>query len=145
MSMFALTLLPTGAVRVVVFFFSSRRRHTRSDRDWSSDVCSSDLEAGSPRMDRMSSDSPPPPGGSLPPPPPPPPGEGGEQPLPERGLGDILSSAFDIYGKNASRLLMIVAVIVVPLSVVNFLLVKVALAAKKHSEVLFGRKVTVVE
>src|SRR2546421_26526 len=24
------------------FFFSSRRRHTRSDRDWSSDVCSSD-------------------------------------------------------------------------------------------------------
>src|SRR5206468_2544704 len=28
---------------VVFFFFSSRRRHTRSDRDWSSDVCSSDL------------------------------------------------------------------------------------------------------
>src|SRR5207249_9740161 len=27
------------------FFFSSRRRHTRSKRDWSSDVCSSDLEA----------------------------------------------------------------------------------------------------
>src|SRR5207249_9492784 len=25
------------------FFFSSRRRHTRSIRDWSSDVCSSDL------------------------------------------------------------------------------------------------------
>src|SRR5206468_5417109 len=25
-------------------FFSSRRRHTRSDRDWSSDVCSSDLD-----------------------------------------------------------------------------------------------------
>src|SRR2546428_10515672 len=25
------------------YFFSSRRRHTRSDRDWSSDVCSSDL------------------------------------------------------------------------------------------------------
>src|SRR6266536_5309945 len=27
------------------FFFSSRRRHTRSTRDWSSDVCSSDLAA----------------------------------------------------------------------------------------------------
>src|SRR5260221_2245661 len=27
-----------------VFFFSSRRRHTRSLCDWSSDVCSSDLE-----------------------------------------------------------------------------------------------------
>src|SRR5438105_12482672 len=25
------------------FFFSSRRRHTRSTRDWGSDVCSSDL------------------------------------------------------------------------------------------------------
>src|SRR2546429_204649 len=29
-----------------IFFFSSRRRHTRCSRDWSSDVCSSDL-AGS--------------------------------------------------------------------------------------------------
>src|SRR5699024_11971081 len=27
----------------LIFFFSSRRRHTRSKRDWSSDVCSSDL------------------------------------------------------------------------------------------------------
>src|SRR5256884_2732351 len=26
-----------------MFFFSSRRRHTRCSRDWSSDVCSSDL------------------------------------------------------------------------------------------------------
>src|SRR5699024_11580854 len=42
----------TYAVRVDVvlvlstcrFFFSSRRRHTRSKRDWSSDVCSSDLD-----------------------------------------------------------------------------------------------------
>src|SRR5690606_40007957 len=28
-------------------FFSSRRRHTRFSRDWSSDVCSSDLYSGS--------------------------------------------------------------------------------------------------
>src|SRR3712207_7417809 len=28
---------------VLFFFFSSRRRHTRYWRDWSSDVCSSDL------------------------------------------------------------------------------------------------------
>src|SRR5699024_11605428 len=28
---------------VLSFFFSSRRRHTRSKRDWSSDVCSSNL------------------------------------------------------------------------------------------------------
>src|SRR3989442_4493903 len=33
-----------SAYRVVLFFFfSSRRRHTRCGRDWSSDVCSSDL------------------------------------------------------------------------------------------------------
>src|SRR5690606_40772434 len=32
------------------FFFSSRRRHTRFSRDWSSDVCSSDLCL---KMDRM--------------------------------------------------------------------------------------------
>src|SRR5690606_39402357 len=30
----------------VFFFFSSRRRHTRFSRDWSSDVCSSDLLSG---------------------------------------------------------------------------------------------------
>src|SRR5256886_4717842 len=29
--------------QLVFFFFSSRRRHTRFDCDWSSDVCSSDL------------------------------------------------------------------------------------------------------
>src|SRR5215510_772899 len=28
---------------ILYFFFSSRRRHTRWPRDWSSDVCSSDL------------------------------------------------------------------------------------------------------
>src|SRR5256886_7882286 len=32
-------------MRPMLFFFSSRRRHTRFDCDWSSDVCSSDLEA----------------------------------------------------------------------------------------------------
>src|SRR2546430_10628116 len=30
----------------LLFFFSSRRRHTRFDCDWSSDVCSSDLRGG---------------------------------------------------------------------------------------------------
>src|SRR2546430_13260070 len=33
-----------GAIVGSGFFFSSRRRHTRFDCDWSSDVCSSDLE-----------------------------------------------------------------------------------------------------
>src|SRR2546422_8503348 len=31
-------------MKVCYFFFSSRRRHTRCSRDWSSDVCSSDLK-----------------------------------------------------------------------------------------------------
>src|SRR5256886_12650763 len=35
------------------FFFSSRRRHTRFDCDWSSDVCSSDLEASAVNSMRM--------------------------------------------------------------------------------------------
>src|SRR2546422_8450314 len=36
------------------FFFSSRRRHTRCSRDWSSDVCSSDLKAKrAPRVRRL--------------------------------------------------------------------------------------------
>src|SRR5699024_6457527 len=34
------------------FFFSSRRRHTRSKRDWSSDVCSSDLPAKAKKNDK---------------------------------------------------------------------------------------------
>src|SRR2546430_6037320 len=38
MSGFDVTLL------LYIFFFSSRRRHTRFDCDWSSDVCSSDLD-----------------------------------------------------------------------------------------------------
>src|SRR3712207_8128523 len=36
----------------MLFFFSSRRRHTRYWRDWSSDVCSSDLELGADDRDR---------------------------------------------------------------------------------------------
>src|SRR6266496_4219940 len=36
-----------------LFFFSSRRRHTRSLRDWSSDVCSSDLSRLAPARQRV--------------------------------------------------------------------------------------------
>src|SRR5438105_15325010 len=38
------------------FFFSSRRRHTRSTRDWSSDVCSSDLCEPAPHAPELESD-----------------------------------------------------------------------------------------
>src|SRR5256885_11069783 len=33
-----------AVVQLLLFFFSSRRRHTRLQGDWSSDVCSSDLQ-----------------------------------------------------------------------------------------------------
>src|SRR5256886_4604996 len=36
--------LPYCCTHFFFFFFSSRRRHTRFDCDWSSDMCSSDLE-----------------------------------------------------------------------------------------------------
>src|SRR5699024_11505999 len=41
----SLMTLSVVIVSYAFFFFSSRRRHTRSKRDWSSDVCSSDLAA----------------------------------------------------------------------------------------------------
>src|SRR5207249_9250608 len=43
----AQTVLPSA------FFFSSRRRHTSSKRDWSSDVCSSDLAKSRPGWERL--------------------------------------------------------------------------------------------
>src|SRR5216684_6365580 len=39
-----------SSVKALFFFFSSRRRHTRCSRDWSSDVCSSDLGNDQGRM-----------------------------------------------------------------------------------------------
>src|SRR5699024_11905318 len=44
---FGTPFLVTDDDVISFFFFSSRRRHTRSKRDWSSDVCSSDLIATS--------------------------------------------------------------------------------------------------
>src|SRR5699024_11237891 len=42
-----LLVLYVYVVSYFLSFFSSRRRHTRSKRDWSSDVCSSDLKYSS--------------------------------------------------------------------------------------------------
>src|SRR5690606_14937147 len=41
---------PIFVLDPLCFFFSSRRRHTRFSRDWSSDVCSSDLTALPPEI-----------------------------------------------------------------------------------------------
>src|SRR5205807_4770780 len=43
------SMLVDGSVKSYLFFFSSRRRHTRLQGDWSSDVCSSDLRSASSR------------------------------------------------------------------------------------------------
>jgi hypothetical protein len=65
-------------------------------------------------------------GGFGAPPPPPPPGAGGGGRIPQRGLGDILSVAFDVYKANAAKLIQIVAIVVVPLTFVLALLTQVA-------------------
>src|SRR5436305_3638950 len=51
-SMMANTLAYVMSTRCCggIFFFSSRRRHTRCGRDWSSDVCSSDLTCSPSRV-----------------------------------------------------------------------------------------------
>ena len=80
-------------------------------------------------------------GGFSPPPPPPPPppggyGGGGGDVLQPRGLGDILTAAFEIYKNNAAQLIVIVAVVVVPLQFVSHLITGLALAAKKDKVVI---------
>src|SRR6266511_6053734 len=48
--------LTTVVIVKYFFFFSSRRRHTRFSRDWSSDVCSSDLQRRHRLVVRLRSD-----------------------------------------------------------------------------------------
>lgn len=64
------------------------------------------------------------PGGPTPPPPPPPPPSamGGPQgSIPPKRLGEILSAAFNLYKANASKLILIVAIVVVPLTFISSL------------------------
>ena len=69
------------------------------------------------------------PSGPIPPPPPPPegtpPGPGSLRP---RTLGEILSAAFEIYKNNAQGLIVIVAIIVVPLSLISALVLHYAVS-----------------
>ena len=88
------------------------------------------------------------PGGPTPPPPPPPPPPmmGGPQGgIPPKTLGEILSAAFNIYKANASKLLLIVAVVVVPLSFIGALFSGVVFAGTKHTVLLFDRPVQVID
>jgi hypothetical protein len=52
--------------------------------------------------------------------------------MPPRSLGEILSAAFHIYRNNAAKLLVIVAVVVVPLSFISALAIRVLGKPRKH-------------
>ena len=69
--------------------------------------------------------------GGFAPPPPPPPSAGGGGQIPPRGLGDILSTAFNVYKANAAKLILIVAIVVVPLSFISHLLTGVVFKPEK--------------
>ena len=56
---------------------------------------------------------------------------GGGDAIPQRGLDDILSAAFAIYRANAGKLIVIVAVVVIPLSFISHFLTGVVFAATK--------------
>jgi len=85
------------------------------------------------------------PGGpSFPPPPPPPgtpPGPGSIRP---RGLGEILSAAFDVYKSNAANLVLIVAVVVVPLSFISALSIHLVGTPDEHTVQVLGQPHTIV-
>lgn len=65
-------------------------------------------------------------GFTPPPPPPPSAGAGGE--IPPRGLGDILTTAWELYRTNAAKMIGIVAIVVVPFTLLTSLLVNVVFA-----------------
>lgn len=81
-----------------------------------------------------------------PPPPPPPGGQGGAggPGLPQRGVGEILSTAFEIYKSNASNLLMIVAIVVVPLTFISAFIGGVVFAPETETVLVFGEPVDTV-
>jgi hypothetical protein len=83
--------------------------------------------------------------GAPPPPPPVPPPGGGGDALPPRDLGGIISTAVQIYTKNAQKLIMIVAIVVVPLNFISNFLSGVVFAPKKSTVTILGQSVTTVE
>jgi hypothetical protein len=89
------------------------------------------------------------PGGPTPPPPPPPPppsAMGGPQgSIPPKTLGEILSAAFNLYKANAASLILIVAIVVVPLTFISSLFSGVVFEGSKHTTIVFGQPVEVVD
>ena len=86
------------------------------------------------------------PSGPVPPTLPPPPGTPqGPGSLRPRGVGEILSGAFRIYLDNAAKLLLIVAVVVVPLSFIGALTTEIVASPTENTVEVFGEPVTTAE
>ncbi len=81
------------------------------------------------------------PGGPTPPPPPPPMMSGPQGGIPPKRLGEILTAAFNIYKANASQLILIVAVVVVPLSLISAVFSGVVFAPDKVKVTNIGGEV----
>jgi hypothetical protein len=79
-----------------------------------------------------------------PPPPPPPPSGGGGGALTPRGLGDILSTAFEVYKANAAKLIVIVAIVVIPLALLASLFANVVFDVETRTVEIGGQSVTTV-
>jgi hypothetical protein len=60
-----------------------------------------------------------------------------------RTLGEVLSAAFDIYKANASKLILIVAVVVVPLSFLGALLVQLVASSNEETVTILGQTQTI--
>ncbi len=78
-------------------------------------------------------------GGFGAPPPPPPPSAGGGGSIPQRDISGILSVAFELYKANAAKLIVIVAIVVVPLSLISHFLTGVVFKQTvTHQNVTIG-------
>jgi hypothetical protein len=69
--------------------------------------------------------------------------EGPQGSIPPKGLGEILSQAFNVYRANAPKLVVIVAIVVVPLTFVSTLITEVALDPGTDRIVVLGETVDV--
>ena len=81
----------------------------------------------------------------VPPPPAVPPPPSGDPALPPRSFGGIFSTALEIYRRNAVKLLAIVAVIVIPLSLISFFIVRALVTPGTETAEVGGQTIEIPE
>ena len=81
----------------------------------------------------------------VPPPPAVPPPPSGDPALPPRSFGDVFSTALEIYRKNAAQLLAIVAIIVIPLTIIGYIIVRLITSTDTTTQTIAGQTFTVKE